>query len=276
MVRPNLSAFDSVTGSARSWNPDPDANVLALAASPSGVVAGGSFTTLSGRTIFSGRFARFEPAVDPPAAPTGAAASAGDGTATVSFVPGANDGGAPVGTFTAIASPGGHTDSGSSSPITVTGLANGTSYTFTVTATNAAGTSSASSSSNAVTPLGVPGAPTGVVAGPGNAAAVIRFNPPASDGGTPITSYRVTATPGGHSATGADSPIVVDGLSNGTSYTFTVTATNAIGTGAPSSPTSPVAPFDARPLAPDPPAGPSRAAVPDFVAPTGPRTPPPH
>ena len=49
-------------------------------------------------------------------------------------------------------SPVGGTGSGTSSPITVTGLMNGTSYTFTVIAMNAGGSSAASAASNAVAP----------------------------------------------------------------------------------------------------------------------------
>ena len=47
---------------------------------------------------------------------------------------------------------GGQTGTGTASPITVTGLTNGDSYTFTVKATNAIGTGPASAPSNAVTP----------------------------------------------------------------------------------------------------------------------------
>lgn len=82
------------------------------------------------------------------------------GTATVPLVSQAVDvaftanatGGKAITSYTATSSPGSITGSGSSSPIRVTGLTNGTAYTFTVTATNANGTSAASSASNSVTP----------------------------------------------------------------------------------------------------------------------------
>jgi hypothetical protein len=87
-----------------------------------------------------------------PGAPPAPVATAGNAEATVAFSPPAFDGGAEVTSYTVISSPGGHTASGASSPITVTGLTNGTSYTFTVTATNGAGTGPASAPSNAVVP----------------------------------------------------------------------------------------------------------------------------
>jgi hypothetical protein len=87
-----------------------------------------------------------------PGAPTIGTASAGDTTATVAFTAPASNGGSAITSYTAKSSPGGITASGASSPITVTGLTNGTAYTFTVTATNAAGTGPASAASNSVTP----------------------------------------------------------------------------------------------------------------------------
>lgn len=87
----------------------------------------------------------------PPGAPTGVSAgSATSSSLVVSFSAPANNGGSAITSFTVTSSPHGVTATGSSSPITVSGLTALTSYTFTVTATNAIGTGVASSASSAV------------------------------------------------------------------------------------------------------------------------------
>lgn len=91
-----------------------------------------------------------------PGAPT---ATAGNGQATVQITP-PTSGGSPL-SYTVTASPGGATCS-ITSPATscdVTGLTNGTAYTFTSRATNAEGTSGESASSNSVTPTAPSGPP---------------------------------------------------------------------------------------------------------------------
>jgi uncharacterized protein (TIGR02145 family) len=164
-----------------------------------------------------------------PGAPTSPVATAGNAQASVAFTAPASNGGSAITGYTVTSSPGSFTATGASSPLTVTGLTNGTSYTFTVIATNAVGNSVASAASAAVTPATVPGAPTSPVATAGNAQASVAFTAPASNGGSAITGYTVTSSPGSFTATGASSPLTVTGLTNGTSYTFTVIATNAVG-----------------------------------------------
>ncbi|WP_221059236.1 Ig-like domain-containing protein [Shewanella algae] len=87
-----------------------------------------------------------------PGAPTSVNAVASDASATVSFSAPASTGGAAISGYTVTSSPGGITASGAGSPLTVSGLSNGTDYSFTVSANNTAGTGPASSPSNTVTP----------------------------------------------------------------------------------------------------------------------------
>ena len=179
-----------------------------------------------------------------PDAPTGVSAAAGNGQATVNFMVSQSDGGSAITGYIVTSSTGSFTATGTASPITVTGLTNGTAYTFTVKATNAIGTSAASAASNSVTPAiaTAPGAPIIGQATASSGQAMITFAVPASDGGSAITGYTVTSNPGNITATGAASPITVTGLTNGTTYTFTVKATNAVGTGAASAASNSVTP----------------------------------
>ena len=101
-----------------------------------------------------------------PPAPIIGTAVAGNAQATVNFSPPVGTGGSPILYYTATSNPGGISATGTGSPIVVTGLTNGTTYTFTVTATNAIGTGPASAPSNAVTPAGALAAPSNLVATP--------------------------------------------------------------------------------------------------------------
>ena len=87
-----------------------------------------------------------------PGAPTGVVATSGDASASVAFVAPSNTGGSAITGYTVTSNPGNISANGSLSPINVTGLINGTTYTFSVVATNAVGNSVASVASTGVLP----------------------------------------------------------------------------------------------------------------------------
>ena len=190
-----------------------------------------------------------------PDAPTISAVTAGNAQVTVDVVAPTNDGGSAITQYTVTSAPDNITLTSTSSPVIVTGLTNGTAYTFTATATNAIGTSLPSAASSSATPvvpggmISAPGAPTITNATTGDTEVVIEFTAPTNDGGSAITGYTVTSDPDNITATGVTSPITVTGLTNGTAYTFTMTATNIIGTGAASTPSSAVTPIAPIPVA---------------------------
>jgi len=132
----------------------------------------------------------------PPGPPhIGAAVGPGDGSADVSFTPGSTGYASGAG-FTSFhvscqSSNGGASGfaSGPGSPIHVSGLTNGKTYTCTVTATNGAGTSNASTPAGPVVPSAVPDPPTITSVTRGDSSISVAFNEGASNGGFPVTSY---------------------------------------------------------------------------------------
>jgi hypothetical protein len=89
-----------------------------------------------------------------PPPPTNVTATAGNGQAAVSWLAPPVDGGAAITDYTVTSSPEAKTCFVTDEPLTctITGLTNGTAYTFTVVATNGIGPSNPSSPSAAVTP----------------------------------------------------------------------------------------------------------------------------
>ncbi|WP_203845278.1 beta strand repeat-containing protein [Dactylosporangium siamense] len=164
----------------------------------------------------------------PPGTPGGLTAEPGNGAATVSWTPPANQG-AGIDHYTVTASPGGAGCTSIATSCTVTGLVNGASYTFAVVATGPAGTgTSATVTTAAPVVVGPPAAPGGVSAAVGDRSAVVSWQPPATG---VVTGYTVTAAPGGGTCTTTGATTcTVSGLTNGLSYTFTVTAAGPGGT----------------------------------------------
>jgi YHS domain-containing protein len=200
------------------------------------------------------------PAATPAAAPgtpAGLTASPGDRRVKLSWDPPAPDSGSPVSGYNVFqgTSPGGEsTTPVNGSPVTstsytVTGLTNGSTYYFTVQAVNfsvitinrvANGVTEGQASCEvAAVPVTVPGPPAGLTAAPGDAQMTLAWNPPASDGGSPVSGYNVFqgTSPGGESTTPVNgSPVTstsytMTGLTNGSTYYFTVKAVNIQGQG---------------------------------------------
>jgi hypothetical protein len=196
-----------------------------------------------------------------PSAPTIGTATPGNASATVTWTPPSNTGGASITGYSvrvvnnATSQQVGvlRTAAADATSLVVTGLTNQTAYRFQVLATNSVGDGPFSGFSNVVTPTSgaavpgppVIGTPTQGAAG-GSLSAVARWTPPASPGGSAITGYQVIALR--MSSAAADAVV----LSSQTSrvlrqgvrqYDFTLTegnfrfqvvAINAAGTGPPS------------------------------------------
>jgi hypothetical protein len=181
-----------------------------------------------------------------PAAPTGLTVTAGNASAALSWTAPtgviaqapitdyreqySNDNGATWTTFTAAAS--------TATSATVTGLTNGTAYTFRVAAVNGVGVGAYSAASSAVTPTAgtPPNAPTSLTATAGNAQIALSWTAPSAPGTSAITGYTVEYTPSGGSAqtvsTGSTgTSYTLTGLTNGTAYTVRVAGVSAAGTG---------------------------------------------
>ncbi|NBO54868.1 MAG: hypothetical protein EBU84_09795, partial [Actinobacteria bacterium] len=185
-----------------------------------------------------------------PDAPSISSTTTRDRSASVAFSLGANGGAA----ITDIEY---STDNGSTwqssgrttSPLQISGLTNGTTYTIRLRAVNSVGESAASSATSAtVTPANVPNAPSISSIAEGNAQLTVTFSPPTSDGGESITDYQYS-TDGGStwttkSTTGTTTRVMViadlstngsTDLTNGTSYSVAVRAVSNAGNGLTSS-----------------------------------------
>ncbi len=118
-------------------------------------------------------------------------------------------------------------------------MTNGQAYYYKVSATNAAGEGPLSMEATA-TPRTVPAAPMSLSAVGSGGAILLYWSPAASDGGSPVTSYRVYrgTSSGGEIylfVVGNVTSAVDSSVARGTTYYYAVAAVNAAGEGAHSS-----------------------------------------
>jgi fibronectin type 3 domain-containing protein len=175
-----------------------------------------------------------------PAAPAGVQGAAGDGEVTLSWsvvgVPGPDT---PV-TYS-VSLDGTPVASGlSTTDYTVTGLADGTSYTFTVAATDSYNQVSAASDPVGVTPLGVPAAPSGVTAVETDGQVALSWAPASASLAAPVAGYYVErdGVQIGQVAGASSSSYTDTTVGAGSTYTYSVQAYNAVSMSATTSATS--------------------------------------
>jgi PKD repeat protein len=171
----------------------------------------------------------------PPTRPTQPAATAGLGSAKVTWKAPHDLRGATVTNYVVTSIPDGktcHTGDGTTLTCTVTGLTPGKSYTFRVKANSSVGPTANSKETTPVTPWGKPTRPGSVGARAGNHQATVTWTA-ANGRGKPVRSYVVTRLPGGVKKTvdGSARKTVFKRLKNGTVYHFTVAAVNVAGRG---------------------------------------------
>jgi uncharacterized repeat protein (TIGR01451 family) len=161
----NSSASNGILVPDVTVGPDPGTTIVPTSAVVTGLTNGVTYqfevaaTNSAGTSAYSApsnSVTPFAPTV--PATPTNVSAVAGDSSASVAWTGSASDGGSPITGYTVTAlvggAPSGITTSACANctGVTVSGLTDGTTYTFTVHATNAIGDSAESAQSNAVTP----------------------------------------------------------------------------------------------------------------------------
>ena len=187
------------------------------------------------------KLSRYQPITNP-AAPTSVTAVAGDASASVSWVVPAETGGSPLVSAKATASPGGQSCTTAETSCVITGLTNGAAYTVAVTVTNASGLVSPAAVSPAFTPktpATVPGRVSDFTQGRFTKSArtyavTVRWQPPADDGGSPVTGYLARFGTGGRWNAWTDltrASARMTSLRPGTTYTVQVRAVNDVGPG---------------------------------------------
>ncbi|MGA2837723.1 MAG: fibronectin type III domain-containing protein [Acidimicrobiales bacterium] len=169
----------------------------------------------------------------------------GDGTVLLSWSA-PPDNGQPISDYTVTSSPpSGGCSPGTSTTCTVTGLTNGTPYTFSVAATNSVGTGPASQPSSAVTPNDFPDQPAQPTTKFGDGSVTVDWTAP-TDLGTPVTCYKVQISPQVAPPTGclpaSSTSYSWPSLTNGDSYSFEVQAINLQGPSPWSPPSASVVP----------------------------------
>ena len=255
--RQKLASVDAATGALTAFAPNINSalGTWALASDATHVYLGGDFSMVSG--VLQPHYAMFTDtaAATAPLAPANTIAQPGDAIVHLSWSAPSSDGGSALLKYKVYRSttPGG--ENLAKAPLAAlskttlayddVAVANGTKYFYVVVATNAVGASSPSNEASATptssTTAVPPSAPTSVTATDPAGHNHLQWNPPSSNGGAPVTSYRVYrgTSPGAEAPTPVGTATTTSfddafGLTAGTTYYYEVTALNQAGEGVPS------------------------------------------
>ena len=164
-----------------------------------------------------------------PDRPNNLMADPDDGQVTLNWDPPTNTGGTEALTYQwRQGSTGDWKSTGTQTTKIVTGLGNGTTYTFYVQAVNSAGAGPAASTTGR--PAGRPGAPRNLMAQRGNQQVTLSWDAPANTGGLPLT-YEWLEGADNWTSVGTSRRVTVGDLENGNTYTFEIRARNSSGPG---------------------------------------------
>src|SRR5436190_1778185 len=198
----------------------------------------------------------------PPSAPQNLAATGGNAQVTLTWQAPASDGGSPITNYKIYRGLAPTTETllttvGNVLTYTDSAVTNGVTYYYQVSAVNSPGegakSNEASATPNAPPPPPTPpSAPTNLVATGGNAQVGLTWQAPGSNGGSPITNYKIYRG----TASGAETLVATVGdllsysdgaVTNGVTYYYQVSAVNNVGEGprsneASATPTAPATP----------------------------------
>lgn len=197
-----------------------------------------------------------------PGVPTGLTATSSTGAILLSWTAPANTGGTPITGYNiydasgniynsstnAFVSDTGLITTTSNLTINITGLTDGSTYTFSIKAVNLAGLSSAVSFGSIT--LGLPTAPLNFSGVSANTQITFSWQVPTSNGGSPITGYKIADSTDAIVYDGTGNTAItttITGLTNGTSYIYKISALNSRGASSYSAPITIIAGLPATP-----------------------------
>ncbi|HUV24231.1 MAG TPA: fibronectin type III domain-containing protein, partial [Methanomassiliicoccales archaeon] len=182
--------------------------------------------------------------IETPSAPLSLSASSGDRTVTLTWIKPADDGGSPISGYRVYRG-----TSSSYMPLFTTlsgtllidsSVTNGVTYYYKVSAVNAVGegdlTGTVSATPRSSSVVTVPGKPLNLWTETGTQSVILHWSPPADDGGSQITGYKVYRMMEGQSwyyvfTVGNVNQYTFSNLNGGQTYYFSVSAANDVGYG---------------------------------------------